>query len=267
MITKVEGIILSKTPFKDRHLICRLLLRSGEKISAIFYGGQGGGTKKKSSFLELGHLVKLELTRAKANAEIFSVKEWTLSWHHNEIRTNHKAFYLLCFFLEVTDKLAVEANLFDDLYDDRPSLESMFKVLSNAIFYLEKRTTLSGDNFSVDLFVFLAKTLIDQGVFPERTHCVLSGHELVDVTEMTLLNEQGGFADASCINSDMLDSKVNARDSKNLWSFLCQTAINKYDYFESLETIPKEFSNSLIDYLCYQIQMNRADFKSLSLIF
>lgn len=267
MITKVEGIILSKTPFKDRHLICRLLLRSGEKISAIFYGGQGGGTKKKSSFLELGHLVKLELTRAKATAQIFSVKEWSLSWHHNEIRKNHKAFYLLCFFLEVSDKVVVDANLFDDLYNDSSNLESMFKVLSNAIFYLEKRALGSSDNFSVDLFVFLAKTLIEQGVFPERTHCVLSGHELTDVSEMALLNEQGGFADASCINEDMRDLKVNSTDSKKLWSLLCQVAISKYGEFEKIEDVPKEFSNRLVDYLCYQVQMNRFDFKTLSLLF
>jgi len=264
VITKVEGIILSKTPFKDRHLICRLLLRNGEKISAIFYGGQGGGTKKKSSFIELGHLVKLELTRAKATASIFSVKEWTLSWHHNEIRKNHKAFYLLCFFLEVSDKVVVEANLYDDLYDESPNLESMFKVLSNAIFYLEKRVMISKDDFSVDLFLFLAKTLIEQGVFPERNHCVLSGHDLVDVSEMSLLNEQGGFADSSCLNDDMRDLKVN---SKELWAFLCQAAVNKYGEFEKIENIPKEYSNRLVDYLCYQIQMNRFDFKSLSLLF
>jgi recombinational DNA repair protein (RecF pathway) len=267
VITKVEGIILSKTPFKDRHLICRVLLRSGEKISAIFYGGQGGGTKKKSSSLELGHLVKLELTRAKATAQIFSVKEWTLSWHHNEIRKNHKAFYILCFFLEVSDKVVVEANLFDDHYDDSSKRGSMFKVLSNGIFYLEKRALSTKDDFSVDLFIFLSKTLIEQGVFPERSHCVLSGHDLAEVSEMALLSEQGGFADASCLNSDMRDSKVNSKDSKDLWSFLCQSAISKYGDFEKVDNIPKEFSNRLVDYLCYQIQMNRFDFKSLSLIF
>ncbi len=265
MITKVEGIILSKTPFKDRHLICRLLLRSGEKISVIFYGGQGGGTKKKSSFLELGHLVKVELTRAKANTTIFSVKEWTLSWHHKSIRDNHRAFYLLCAFLEVSDKLVVEANLFESLYEEQQENDSMFKVLSNSIFFLEKKLQ-EKKTISSELFIFLGKTLIDQGVFPERNNCVLSGVDLSLVEEITLIDEQGGFADISCLNQDMLDTKLNGRESKVMWNYLCQIAIKKYDQLQEINEVPSHFSNRLIDYLCYQIQVSRADFKTFSLL-
>lgn len=265
MITKVEGIILSKTPFKDRHLVCRLLLRNGERISAIFYGGQGGGTKKKSSSLELGYLVKVELTRAKPNSSIFSVKEWTLSWHHKQIRENHRAFYLLCSFLEVSDKLTVDANLFDSLYEEQVLRDSMFKVLSNSIFFLEKRVQ-EKKPISNDLFIFLGKTLIDQGVFPERSHCVLSGVDLSYAEEISLLDEQGGFADIACLNQDMLDAKLSGRDAKNMWGLLCKVALEKYSDLQEIDNIPIHYSNRLIDYLCYQVQISRVDFKTFSLL-
>lgn len=266
MITKVEGIILSKTPFKDRHLICRLLLRNGEKISAIFYGGQGGGTKKKSSFLELGHLVKVELTRAKVDTSIFSVKEWTLSWHHKGIREDHRAFYLMCGFLEITDKLVVDANLFEGLYDEELEKDSMFKVLSNAIFYLEKKIQMK-ESISSDLFVFIAKALIDQGVFPERNHCVLSGVDISSLNFLSLLDEQGGFADSTCLNKDMLDSKINGEDTRVMWELLCEIANKKYGDLQELKDIPLKYSNRLIDYLCYQVQISRSEFKTFSLLF
>ncbi len=265
MITKLEGIILSKVPFKDRHLICRLLLRSGEKISVVFYGGQGGGTKKKSSFLELGHLVKVELTRAKRDASIYSVKEWSLSWHHKGIRENHRAFYLMCAFLELSDKLVVEANLFESLYHEQLEKDSMFKVLSNAIFYLERKIQ-KGEQFNSDLFIFLGKTLIDQGVFPERNNCVLSGVDLSSVSEIALLDEQGGFADISCLNQDMLDLKINGSEAKVMWNYLCQLAMQKYDQLQSFNEVPVKFSNRMIDYLCYQVQVPRSEFKTFSLL-
>ncbi|ATH09007.1 hypothetical protein BIY24_13940 [Halobacteriovorax marinus] len=266
MMTKVEGIILSKTPYKDRHLVCRVLLRSGEKISAIFYGGQGGGNKKKSSFLELGHLVKVELTRAKPGVSIFSVKEWSPSWHHKSIRENHKAFYLLCAFLEISDKLVVDADLHEGHYQDLVDKDSMFKVLSNAIFYLEKNT-LERDQFSADLFHFVSKTLIEQGVFPERNNCVLSGASLHELSQLTLIDEHGGFADTTCLNQDMRDGRFSAEEGKIMWNFLCQVALKKYSELQETKEIPLSYSNRLLDYLCFQVQMSRNDFKTLSLLF
>ena len=52
MQTKIEGLILSKVPYDERHVIANLLLRSGRKVSVVFYGGRGGGKKQKSSILD-----------------------------------------------------------------------------------------------------------------------------------------------------------------------------------------------------------------------
>ncbi|WP_164848325.1 DNA repair protein RecO [Halobacteriovorax sp. HLS] len=265
MQTKVEGIVLSKTPFQDRHLVCRLLLRNGEKISAIFYGGQGGGSKKKSSFLEVGHLIKVEITRAKTTAQIFSIKEWSLSWNHNQIRKNHKAFYMLCFFLELADKLVVEADLFNGQYDEGVNEENIFKVLSNGIFYLEKNASTK-DEFYTDLFVYISKILIQEGIFPERNHCVLSGEELISIERMSLLDEQGGFADSSCVNQESLDVRINPESTRELWNILCVVALTKYGEMEKVGEVPKSFAVRLIDYLFYQISVEKNEFKSMSLV-
>lgn len=73
--TKIEGILLSKLPYKDRHLICHMLLRSGKKVGVIFYGGAGGGKKMKSTNLELGHMIKVELKHSNKNKELYSLAE------------------------------------------------------------------------------------------------------------------------------------------------------------------------------------------------
>jgi recombinational DNA repair protein (RecF pathway) len=267
MQTKVEGIILSKTPYQDRHLICRLLLRNGEKISGIFYGGQGGGKKKKSSQLEVGYLIKMEITRAKANSQIFSIKEWSLLWHHNEIRINHKAFYVLCFFLELSEKLVVDADLFEGNYDKEVDSESIFKVLSNAIFYLEKRVLVKKTDFTVDVFVFLSKLLIQEGIFPERNHCVLSGENLKEVMDLVLLDEQGGFADSTCVNQDMLDPRLSTIQASELWHLLCRVAQSKYTQINEFENISQIYSSRLIDYLFYQVNFEKREFKTIGLLF
>ena len=113
MLTKIEGLILSKTPYGDRHLICRLLLRNGRKISAIFYGGQGGGKNQKGSLIEAGYMLKLELKRGSGKSEesVYSVKEFSPIWQHKKIRENFNAYYLLCFFVEITEKISQREDL------------------------------------------------------------------------------------------------------------------------------------------------------------
>ncbi len=76
MNTKIEGILLSKLAHGERNLLVKLLLRSGKIISVMFYGGRGGGEKKKSSVLEIGTMLKVELARSKSNSELYSAKEW-----------------------------------------------------------------------------------------------------------------------------------------------------------------------------------------------
>ena len=88
MQTKIEGILIRKIPYQDRHIIGTLLLRSGRKVSVLFYGGQGGGKKLKSSTLELGHMLRVELGRSKSTSDLYRAKEWSPIWIHEKIANN-----------------------------------------------------------------------------------------------------------------------------------------------------------------------------------
>src|SRR5690606_37672537 len=107
MNTKVEGIVLTKHPQGERNLVVKLLLRSGKVVSVMFYGGRGGGEKKKSSVLELGTMLKVELARSRSNSDMQSAKEWEAIWMADKVRTDHIAFYALCFIVQVAAKVAI----------------------------------------------------------------------------------------------------------------------------------------------------------------
>lgn len=199
MQTKIEGLILSKIPYDERHIIAHLLLRSGRKISVVFYGGRGGGKKQKSSVLELGFMVSVELAQAKTNSDIYHAKEWNLIWHHDLIRSNHTAFYLACFYLEIINKISPTENL-HEVHDENTEMVGLFASLSNALVHLErslKENSFYSHSHSV---IFLTKTLLHLGVFPEREQCTLCGVELQGFNDMYLLAEEGGFACPPCMN-------------------------------------------------------------------
>ena len=122
-------------------------------------------------------------------------------------------------------------------------------------------------NFSVDIFLFLSKLLIQEGIFPERNHCVLSGEDLKEVMQFVLLDEQGGFADSSCVNMDMLDSRLSTLQATELWHLLCRVAQSKYTQINEFDNIPQIFSSRLIDYLFYQVNFEKREFKTISLLF
>src|SRR5690554_2497522 len=103
---KLEGLIIHKTLYKERDLICKLLLRDGHVCSLYFYGGRGGGKKNKGSLLELGYMVSVvvDIRHRGLNQQLQVAKEWSLIWQHQEIRKDYKAFYFLSFICEVLQK-------------------------------------------------------------------------------------------------------------------------------------------------------------------
>ena len=45
---RLEGILVQKTPYQDRHVVGKILLRNGQLLTSLFYGGQGGGKKNET---------------------------------------------------------------------------------------------------------------------------------------------------------------------------------------------------------------------------
>lgn len=257
MKRKIEGLVISKTPFKERDLICKILLRNGKKISVIFHGGRGGGTKKKSSVLELGFMLDIELSWSKSTSEIYRASEWNPRWMHKYIRNNSKAFYLLCFYCEVLNYISFN----EDLHDFEETVEGPFRVISNALFLLEKDLENKSFDMHKHLLLFLSKLLLEQGVYPRMESCRICGNYLEQFKTLALVADQGGFACERCYEGGTV--------AKELWNFMGVSGKTKYQDFSysfSNDVHPQNMATALLQYFYYQYQLSNQTFKSLSLL-
>ena len=263
MQTKIEGIVLSKIPYDERHIIAHLLLRSGRKISVIFYGGRGGGGKQKSSVIELGFMLSVELRNSKSTSEIYHAKEWSLVWHHDLIRLDHNAFYLICFFLEIINRISPSENL-HDIHEENIEMVGLFAALSNALVHLEKCLVTKSFYTHSHSVIFLTKILLQLGVFPEREHCTLCGEVLQKFNDMYLIAEEGGFACPPCMNQRVAYSVQSGRE---LWELLGHIAHSKYQDLGSIKLEYKSLPKMLFHYFCFQFHFDEKNFKAASMIF
>lgn len=263
MQTKIEGIVLSKVPYDERHVIAHLLLRSGRKVSVVFYGGRGGGKKQKSSVIELGFMLSVELQQAKTNTEIYHAKEWNLIWYHDKIRLQHNAFYLMCFFLEVINRIAPVENL-HDVHEENTEMVGLFTSLSNALVHLEKSLLQESFFSHSHAVIFLTKTLLHLGVFPEREHCTLCGEGLTQFNDMFLIAEEGGFACPPCMN---LRKAYTVQSGRELWELVGHIAHTKYSELGLIKLEYKSLPRMLFHYFCFQFHFEEKDFKTASMIF
>ncbi len=259
MIDKVEGILLNKIPFKDRHLIGRLLLRNGTILSILFFGGRGGGAKKKTSLLEVGHLLQVQLARAKSGTQLIAAKEWVLKWQHQSIRYHYKSFNLMALYSELIGRLAVETSALDLSEKDATQGEGLFILLSNALFYLEKDSSDKKTNLKRHLNYFLGKLLFHLGIYPERTQCALCGLPLGFENDIALSFTHGGFVLRSEVERV---EEYNFTLGQDLCAFLGFLSHSPYRLV-LLEGLDKsDVADILFSYLCYQLSLNRNDFKS-----
>lgn len=263
MQTKIEGLVLSKVPYDERHIIASLLLRSGRKVSVVFYGGRGGGKKQKSSVIELGFMLSVELTAARQNVDIYHAKEWNLIWHHDVIRENHQAFYLMCFYLEIMNKLAPVEDL-HDVHEENKEMAGLFTALSNALVNMEKALKEKTFSLHAHAVIFLTKTLLQSGVFPEREHCTLCGTELQSFNDMYLLPEEGGFACPPCMNQR---KSYSVQSGRELWELIGHIAHSRYSDLSAIQLEYKSLPKMLFHYFCFQFHLEEKDFKTQSMLF
>lgn len=209
---EIEGILISKTPFQDRHLIGHLLSRQGNRVPLLFYGGQAGGKKKKSSTLELGHLLKVELQRSQSGQELYKAKDWKLNWAPQKMRENHKAFYLMCFFLEVLQKISLTEEV-----SEREEHQGLFLVLSNALFYLED--SLKNEKFypSVHFNFFLGKLLLQLGIQPQISECLSC--QKVLTSKASFCPDEAGFYCSDCYQNYSQTKALSQFHQELQWIF------------------------------------------------
>ena len=266
MQSKIEGIVLSKAPFQERHLICRILLRSGKIVPVVFYGGSGGGKKNKGSTLEFGYMMKIELSHSKRTTDIYNAKEWLPLWSHQSIRLDHRAFSLLCFYLECAAKFGQEADLHEPSEDFDDQSIGLFRAISSSIFYLDKMISLGQFNFNWNLIVFISKLITELGIFPDRTKCILSGEYLNGAEELALVPNHGGFALLTHMNRDEARD-YNGEAGRIIWQMLGEASSKKYEELTLRTDIGINPSKTLFHYLSYQFQLEESAFKTLNMIF
>ncbi len=199
MHMNIEGIVIHKTPYKERDLICNLLLRSGKTLSVYFYGGQGGGKSQKGSILDLGAMVTVTLAprKKKLETEVQIAKEYNLIWASRKIRDDFQAFYLSTFYFEYLGKIAISENIDDVHATDH---EGLFNVLSNALFYLDSSVSKGEFNLHVQLFMFLSKLTVQLGINPDTDSCLFCATDLEKQNMFAFDAQNGGFICADCLS-------------------------------------------------------------------
>lgn len=255
MLQKINGLLISKMKYRERDILGRVLLRNGKKVSVIFYGGAGGGTKKRSTSLEIGFLLDIELQhmREQKEANIYKTREWSLAWEHNSVRIDYKKFYLLCFFVELINIVAPEENLFDQISVEENSHESIFRLFSSAIFNLEKINLKENDSdnkLSLLLLLFIIKFVYELGIFPD-----------LDESDNLFEDENlfNFFKECAIIG---LSLKLNEVDKFE------EVLLQKQSFFVHQKSETQKLSRLLFLHFCAHYNLNYQNFKSIqSVIF
>lgn len=256
---QLEGILVHKAIHKERDLIGTLLLRDGTLVNLYFYGGRGGGKSQKGSILELGFMLKVKLgSRIKKNQDIQIASEWNLIWNSENIRSNHKAFYLSTFFFEFIKKVAPAKDL---EYEDN-SEEGLFRVLSNALFFMDKSLVENIFHFETHMMSFLAKMIYELGISPDIDHCSFCQVKLHE-SQFILNVEQGGFA---CVNCTDNFHKAEIQASTLVHRSLHYFKQTPYKELAAQEYLEKAQVHSLFNYICFHYGWEKSQFISYSLL-
>ena len=254
-----EGIVISKVPYKERDLIVKLLLRSGLLASFYVYGGQGGGKHHKPSAFDLGSMMKVMIKERRIknsdSPELMVAAEYQCSWQPIHIRHEVRAFYLSCLFFEILQRFAMTYH--PDHHGFEDDHQGIFKVMSNALFYLDEAVQKQSFLPEQQLSIFMVKLLHELGIMPDTDHCGLCGSELLKVGASFLIGE-GKFACLQCVSAD---------DEKGLLIRIKQSCYTRYADYESLVGTSFREADKLIQFFCHHFNLRPFELKSYSLLF
>lgn len=272
----LEGILIHKTPYKDRDIIGRLLLRSGKVVDLYFYGGRGGGKLQKGSILEIGYMLKVTLApkRKKGVTAMDIAKEWSLLWEAKHIRKNFHAFYLLSFFFELTNKVALEFDpeLDSQVHQKNEEQVGIFKIISNGVFYLDKDSEKENLNIFDHLLMLLGKLTNELGILPDLNNCLYCQTELDKAELMRFEPQNGGFTCSDCLvqgdKGISGDKKLfeDLKASKEFRKLIVSVLSLKFSEVTSVENASRASCDALFNYFCYQFSYQKSDFKAWNML-
>lgn len=252
-----EGLVISKTPYKERDLITKVMLRNGLLASFYIYGGQGGGKHHKPSLFEIGSMMKIHIKDQKSKGDLLIATEYQRIWQPQHIRHNIQAFYLICLYLEVLQK-------FTPLYEmgvsdlENTEQEGFFSVVSNALFHLDD--SLDKKQFVPEqhLMLFMIKFLFHLGIMPETDTCGFCGTSLLEAPGVIFQPDQGQFACHQCAPG------ANDKEFLKRVKFSYQT---KFQDYLQLSGASFQESDKLIQFFCHHFNLRPVELKSYGLLF
>jgi len=267
----LEGIIIQKTPYKDRDLIAKFLLRSGKVINLYFYGGRGGGKHNKGSILELGYMLKVTLApRRKAiEQDIKIAKEWKLIWDAGSLRNDFHGFYYLSFLFEIAQKISLD---FDSSDPDNDEHAGVFNIISNSIFYLDK--SIKDGNFDLfsQAFLMLGKLNFQLGILPDYNNCQFCNIDLDKIDLIQFEPQNGGFTCRECLlreDQSIHNSKAlfyELKSSTELREAMKFVMHLKFSEYYKLNSITRAQTQAVFNYFCYQFNFQPNNFKTWAVI-
>jgi len=164
-------------------------------------------------------------------------------------------------------RLAVDDQLHDEHRDFDREQEGLFRVLSNALFYLDLNAEAAKFFVHSHFMNFVGKLLMELGLFPHRERCGHSDVDLVNISEMILSPQLGSFAAAQFADPEL--ARINpdlGKMGRRLWEELGPVYHAKYKDMSFDQKIPRESLMLLFDYLCYQLNWYQSEFKTLPMI-
>lgn len=255
-----EGILIHRTPYKERDLIVKLLLRNGLVGSFYIYGGQGGGKKNKPTIFETGSMIKVMVKDQKMkvdSGDLIISAEHQRIWEPQSIRYDIRAFYLVCLYFELIQKFSMPFQAGTSDYENSDH-EGVFSVVSNALFYIEDALKKQQFEPHQHLTLFMVKLLFHLGIMPDTDNCSYCQANLLENDTVIFLPSNGQFACQQCSPGE---------NEKGFLLRVKKGYQTKYqDYVDFHGTNFKE-CDKLIQYFCHQYHLRPVELKSYGLLF
>lgn len=244
--------------------MARLLLREGVMASVYVYGGMGGGKSSKPRVFEPGNMMRVEARQNKTGvaADLLTAAETNLLWRSERIRHDASAFALMCLYLEMVMKTAVNFNP-NDLSGSTTEHGGLFAVLSNALFHLDQAIAEKDFHWRSHLLLFLSKFLHHLGVMPDESSCVFCGEALEGDVIAPLVQEQGGFACQDCVRQAGLHTGAPLP----VRPLLARAVRTSFKDWRQIPDVPAPVNVQLMQFWSYHLHVKLPELASYKLLF
>ncbi len=241
-MSSIEGILLRKTPFRDKDLICSFLTRRGRKVSILFYGVQNRIGKNVCVPLEIGNMFRVMIKTSGRPSDLKSAKEWDYLWRHESISKNYKTYCNLCLMLEICSQVALEESFDDDSSEN----EGLFLTLSNGIYLLDKFEKEQRLNIHAHMFMYFARLMQFHGIFPVTANCIYCDKVLISSDVHSFIDVEGGFSCKDC-NGDVRDFPSD--QGIKFWREIDRTKKIKFEESYMLDVCDQSILDMAMNYL------------------